>query len=175
MLIEPYSWRLFFYVATALAGALFVVTFLFVEESSYDRRPSAPAVHGPVDAASRSSDPDAAEKPVATLHERAPPPSSAAVVPLPRKSYRETLSVLGRRDPHARFFMTIAMSFTYFLVPQVLWVILSFGIYIGMGAFAFNYTFPIKIVAPPYNWSVVGSLLVFSPPPRHRPRASRLI
>lgn len=160
MLVEPYSWRLFFYVATALAGALFVVTFLFVEESSYDRRAAAAAAAappaldgpgaGPADAASRSSDPDA-EKSAATLYEQAPPPT-----PPPRKPYRATLSVAGRRDPHARFFMTIAMSFTYFLVPQVLWVILSFGIYIGMGAFAFNYTFPIKIVAPPYNWSVVS-------------------
>lgn len=29
------------------------------------------------------------------------------------------------------------------------------GIYIGLGALAFNYTFPLKITAPPYNWSEV--------------------
>lgn len=34
------------------------------------------------------------------------------------------------------------------------------GIYIGLGALAFNYTFPIKIVAPPYNWSQTSSGLI---------------
>lgn len=29
------------------------------------------------------------------------------------------------------------------------------GLYIGLGALAFNYTFPIKIVEPPYSWSQV--------------------
>lgn len=74
-----------------------------------------------------------------------------------RKSFLQTLSPLGRYDPEVPFFMTIARSFTYFLVPQAMWVITSFGIYIGLGAFAFNYTFPIKITAPPYNWSESNS------------------
>ncbi|CAD0100636.1 unnamed protein product [Aureobasidium mustum] len=34
------------------------------------------------------------------------------------------------------------------------------GIYIGLGALTFNYTFPIKIVAPPYNWSPKNSGLI---------------
>jgi hypothetical protein len=34
------------------------------------------------------------------------------------------------------------------------------GIYIGLGALAFNYTFPIKIVAPPYNWKQENSGLI---------------
>ena len=32
---------------------------------------------------------------------------------------------------------------------------ISEGIYIGLGALTFNYTFPIKVTAPPYNWSEV--------------------
>ncbi|RYO96282.1 hypothetical protein DL764_007497 [Monosporascus ibericus] len=48
-------------------------------------------------------------------------------------------------------------SFTYFLVPQVFWVITTFGINIGLGALTFNYVFPIKITAPPYNWPVSSS------------------
>ncbi|KAG9567949.1 putative MFS transporter, partial [Aureobasidium melanogenum] len=48
----------------------------------------------------------------------------------------------------------------YFLVPSVLWVVTSFGIYIGLGALTFNYTFPIKIVAPPYNWNPNNSGLI---------------
>lgn len=34
------------------------------------------------------------------------------------------------------------------------------GIYIGLGALAFNYTFPLKIVAPPYNWPQTSSGLI---------------
>ena len=34
------------------------------------------------------------------------------------------------------------------------------GIYIGLGALAFNYTFPILIVEPPYNWSATSSGLI---------------
>ncbi|KAJ5725981.1 MFS transporter [Penicillium malachiteum] len=34
------------------------------------------------------------------------------------------------------------------------------GLYIGLGALAFNYTFPIKIVEPPYNWSETNSGLI---------------
>jgi hypothetical protein len=34
------------------------------------------------------------------------------------------------------------------------------GIYIGLGALTFNYTFPLKITAPPYNWSETSSGLI---------------
>ena len=34
----------------------------------------------------------------------------------------------------------------------LIWVLLTYaGIYIGLGGLAFNYTFPIKIVAEPYS------------------------
>lgn len=72
--------------------------------------------------------------------------------------------------------MTMVRSFTYLLVPPVFWVITTYGkfmsivhlefsdpfagIYIGLGALTFNYTFPIKIVAPPYNWSQTNSGLI---------------
>ena len=55
-------------------------------------------------------------------------------------------------EHEAEFFLTAVRSFTYFLVPSVVWVVTTYGIYIGLGALVFNYTFPIKIVAPPYNW-----------------------
>ena len=56
--------------------------------------------------------------------------------------------------------MTAIRSFSYFLVPSVVWVATSFGIYIGLGALAFNYTFPSKIVAPPYNWKEESTGLI---------------
>jgi hypothetical protein len=38
--------------------------------------------------------------------------------------------------------------------------LIATGIYIGLGALAFNYTFPLKITAPPYNWSQTNSGLI---------------
>lgn len=93
---------------------------------------------------------DSGEKPSQENHEHV-----GEVIPT-RTPFVKTLDPRGRYDPTVPFWMTIARSFTYFLVPQVLWVITSFGIYIGLGAFAFNYTFPIKITGPPYNWTEVG-------------------
>lgn len=148
MLIEPYSWRLYFYVILAFALALLILTFLFVEESSYRREAHAlsPATSGDPRLSNDDEKPtqETLDRPVATIPERIP--------------FIKTLSPLGRYDPDAPFFMTIVRSFSYFLVPQVFWVITSFGLYIGLGAFAFNYTFPIKITNAPYNWTEVSNV-----------------
>lgn len=149
LLIEPWGWRLFFYVVLAFALALFVLAFLFVEESSYDRDAH---MHLTAAAPVEDASPSDSDKPTTRVNDEAP--STTQEAPL-RKPFLQTLSLKGRYDPEAHFFGTMAMSFTYFLVPQVFWVITSFGIYIGLGAFAYNYTFPIKIMAPPYNWPEV--------------------
>lgn len=146
MLIEPYSWRLFFYVILAFSLALLILAFLFVEETSYDRSKHRVSRTSSIDL----EEPNGNEKPTQETREHV-----AAVIPN-RIPFMKTLNPLGKYDPEVPFFMTIARSFTYFLVPQVFWVITSYGIYIGLGAFAFNYTFPIKITGPPYNWSQVG-------------------
>jgi hypothetical protein len=83
--------------------------------------------------------------------------SDTTAIPL-RKTYLQTLSVKGRVDHTVSFCMTILRSFTYFLVPQVLWVITTFGIVIGLGSIVINFTFLILIVAPPYNWNIVSSI-----------------
>lgn len=158
LLIEPYSWRLFFYVVLAFAIVLFILTFFFVEETSYDRKAQVHAEYQ-----SEENGVHIIEKPSNTHENVITPATSAPEHFIPeRKSFIQTLSPWGRFDPSVPFFMTMARSFTYFLVPQVLWVITSFGIYIGLGAFAFNYTFPIKITSPPYNWSVVRLIKVCS-------------
>ncbi|KAF2475556.1 serine/threonine kinase 16 [Lindgomyces ingoldianus] len=144
MLAGGYSWRLFFYVEFAFAMALLIFAFFVVEETSYKRNkvPSAPV-------SSANSD-----KGMEATHEEVAP-----IIP-PRKSYLSTLKPWSSIDYESDFWIMIPRSFTYFLVPQVLWVITSFGIYIGLGALAFNYTFPIKITAPPYNWSPTNSGLI---------------
>ena len=131
LLIEPYSWRLFFYVVLAFAATLLVLTFLFVEESSYDRAAHQAALPTP----SSAYHSEAGEKASQDNLEHVTPVTSA--IPT-RTPFIKTLGFKGRYDPDVPFFKTIVRSFTYFLVPQVLWVITSFGIYIGLGAFVFN-------------------------------------
>ncbi|MCJ1445072.1 MAG: hypothetical protein MMC23_005577 [Stictis urceolatum] len=145
MLSAGYSWRLYFYVLFAFAGVLFVTAFLFVEESRYLRKLDAPLP-------SPSSEKYEKEVDIRQIE-------TVATIP-PRKTFTQTLKPWSSVDHDAEFFMTIARSFTYFLVPSVLWVITSFGIYIGLGALTFNYTFPIKIVAPPYKWNQINSGLI---------------
>lgn len=141
MLIQPWGWRLYFYVVLAFSLAVLILAFFFVEETSYDRNANLLPTTPSEELSGAQSD----EKSV-----------RGTVISVPeRKSFVKTLEPWGRFDPQMPFFMTMARSFTYFLVPQALWVITSFGIYVGLGGFAFNYTFPIKIMAEPYNWSEV--------------------
>lgn len=154
MLGGGYSWRLFFYVEAAFAGALLVMATLFVEESTY-HRPKQPSLHShPID---MHQDKDLAD-------EKSQSPvrlENVSTMSVPqRKSLLEILKPWGEIDPQPEFLMTILRSFTYFFVPVVFWVIATYGLYIGLGALAFNYTFPIKITAPPYNWSEVSVISV---------------
>ncbi|KAG9698554.1 WD40 repeat-like protein, partial [Aureobasidium melanogenum] len=142
MLAAGYSWRLYFYVEFAFACALLILAFVFVEESSYKR----------VVATTPTPDSDKEKGHVEHVE-------VVAVAP-PRRSWLQTLKPWSGIDHEAEFFMTMLRSFSYFLVPSVLWVVTSFGIYIGLGALTFNYTFPIKIVAPPYNWNPKNSGLI---------------
>jgi hypothetical protein len=168
MLAGGYSWRLYFYVIIAFAGALFIMAFIFVEETHYDRKLASPA-RSPT-TSTMNGDSELKEDKGDELRQHV---EEANVIP-PRKSFLETLKPWSKIDHEAEFFMTMVRSFTYIPVPAVFWVITSFGkdynssmhivialtvssgIYIGLGALAFNYTFPIKIVAPPYNWKAVS-------------------
>jgi MFS family permease len=148
MLAGGYSWQLFFYVVFAFAMALFIFAFFVVEETAYKRSKSVLVPSSqPATAADYEKNADA-------FHEEV-----GASVP-PRKTFVQTLKIFHGIDHDQEFWIMIPRSFTYFLVPQVLWVVTSFGIYIGLGALAFNYTFPRKITAPPYSWSQTNSGLI---------------
>ncbi|KAJ9392111.1 hypothetical protein DTO063F5_870 [Paecilomyces variotii] len=149
MLAGGYSWRLFFYVESAFAAALLILAFFIVEETTY-KRPE-PGTESPLPSVNESEE----KIQGATQMENVTP-----VVLPERKSFIETLKPWSSIDPDAQFFVTMFRSFTYFFVPAVFWVISSFGIYIGLGALAFNYTFPLKITQPPYNWSETSSGLI---------------
>jgi hypothetical protein len=148
MLAGGYSWRLFFYVEFAFACLLFILAFFFVEETWYKREEMKARLGAAVEAS------PIGEKGVdSDMRELAP------VLPA-RKTFVQTLKPWGVYDKEAPFLMTALRSFTYFAVPSVFWVVATYGIYIGLGALAFNYTFPLKITAPPYNWSETSSGLI---------------
>lgn len=86
--------------------------------------------------------------------------SRAQPVMKQRKSYLASLNPWSGIDREADFFMMVVRSFSYYLVPHVLWVITSFGIYIGCAALAFNYTFPGIIIEAPYSWNPINSGLI---------------
>lgn len=113
MLDGGYSWRLFFYVQLAFALATLIATFFVVEETAYDRRlpPSQDL----------SSDDAQGEKRAASADEQSVP-----AIPK-RKTFVQTLSFWGVWDKESEFFLMMGRSFTYFLVPHVLWVVTTYG------------------------------------------------
>ncbi|KAL2151737.1 hypothetical protein VTH82DRAFT_6835 [Thermothelomyces myriococcoides] len=158
MLAGGYSWRLFFYVEFAFGCALLILAFFVVEETFYHRKASA-TESSVQESASSQQDEKTSVAQAAVEDVSASAPRGDNSIP-PRKTFLQTLKFWGVYDKDTEFFMMIARSFTYFLVPHVLWVITTYGIYIGLGALAFNYTFPLKITAPPYNWSQTSSGLI---------------
>lgn len=156
MLAGGYSWRLFFYVEIAFAAALLILAFFFVEETAYKRNATSPLPR----MSSAASDSSVERKvfgqeEVKEDHLASERVEVQTLIP-PRRTFMQQLKPWSAIDHEESFFLTAARSFTYFLVPSVLWVITSYGIYIGLGALVFNYTFPILIVAPPYNWAQVS-------------------
>ncbi|KAK4154517.1 hypothetical protein C8A00DRAFT_42741 [Chaetomidium leptoderma] len=159
MLQAGYSWHLFFYVEFAFAGALLILAFLFAEESMYLRR------HDPIPPQQQQQQPTSSPSPSSSSptpkteesifeHELTPPPTLTTTIP-PRKTFFQQLRPWGPTDPTTTWSAAALMplrSFTYLLVPSTLWVITTYGIFIGLCGFSFNYVFPLKIVLPPYNW-----------------------
>ncbi|KAL1894398.1 hypothetical protein Sste5346_005900 [Sporothrix stenoceras] len=152
MLSGGHSWRLFFYVCFAFGAAVFVLTFLVVEETSYDRAAALSSEEAPpLPMISHESTEKTGKAPSATSS------GIAGIAPPPRKTYLQTISITGRLDRNVSIVGTVLRSFSYFLVPQALWVITTYGANIGLGAFAVGFTFPMLLMSPPYNWSVTSS------------------
>ncbi|KAK0625086.1 major facilitator superfamily domain-containing protein [Bombardia bombarda] len=173
MLAGGYSWNLFFYVEFAFAVALLILAFFFVEETQYNRV-LPPATTTPTGtetnlASTSSEKADAAATGEHISEEHHPhhhnstpslagsSTSNAAAIQPPRKTLLQQLKPWSPIDHSSPFFLTIARSFTYLLVPSTFWVITTYGLYIGLSGFAFSFTFPLKITAPPYNWPETSS------------------
>ncbi|KAK0851865.1 hypothetical protein LTS02_012630 [Friedmanniomyces endolithicus] len=160
MLAAGYSFRLFFYVEFGFALALLIATFFLVPETAYKRKIKVTNTSMP------SSSEGVTEKhgagPSATtdhVSQEDLEVEGAAIV-RERQSYLSQLKPWGPIDKEAEFFGMMWRGLTYLLVPQVLWVITSFGIYIGIAALAIIYTFPGIITAPPYNWPATSGGLI---------------
>ncbi|KAK7744456.1 hypothetical protein SLS53_003340 [Cytospora paraplurivora] len=141
------GWRLFFYVEFAFAAALLVLAFFVVEETMYHRETPQDLSDGA----------ESMEKLPGFKAENVMSPSSSLP---PRRPFLQTLKFWGVWERDSDFFLMMARSFTYFLVPHVFWVITTFGIFIGLSALTFNYVTPVKITAAPYNWSELNSGLI---------------
>jgi hypothetical protein len=111
--------RLYFYVEFAFACALLIMAFIFVEESAYKR------IVVPTTTTTTNEEPSDSGKGYTTKGQT----EHVEVVLLspPRKTFIQTLKPWSGVDPEAEFFMTMLRSFSYFLVPSVLWVVTSFG------------------------------------------------
>jgi len=156
MLAGGYGWQLFFYVEVAFAGALLILAFLFVEETAYKRKAPVSSLHNSPRASDASGERKVfGQSEVEKEHIASDHVEVETLVP-PRRTFIQTLKPWSGIDHEAEMFMTATRSFTYLLVPSVFWVVASYGIYIGLGALVFNYTFPILIVQPPYNWAPVS-------------------
>ena len=111
MLNGGYSWRLFFYVEFAFAAALLILAFFVVEETTYHRKAPADVSDSPLEG----------EKTNAHAIE-----NSSDLVP-ERKTFAQQLKFWGVYEKDSDFFLMMARSFTYFLVPHVFWVVTTYG------------------------------------------------
>jgi len=126
MLAAGYSFRLFFYVELAFALALLLVTFFLVPETAYKRKiiptaGSAPYASNVVERA--GSGLSATAEPVAQDRLEV----GGAAITTQRLSYWASLKPWSCVDHEAEFWMMMVRSFSYFVVPHVLWVTTSFG------------------------------------------------
>lgn len=117
MLAGGYSWRLYFYVETALAGALLVLAFFVVEESMYKRKADFDTSSPTSETGSQSKN---IEGNLTTEH------IESHNIPT-RNSFVSTLKPWSWIDYESEFFLTMARSFTHFFVPAVFWVITTYG------------------------------------------------
>jgi hypothetical protein len=146
MLAGGYSWRLFFYVEAAFAGALLIMAFFFVEESTYHRKnQSATSNYSNHSSTVRDTDEKLED------HIQLENVSSTSVPS--RKSFLATLKPWGSIDSEPEFFMTIVRSFSYFLVPAVFWVIASYGTIRSKIGVRIEFLFLLIIFSRTLHWS----------------------
>ena len=155
MLDTDPGYKTLFYVLISFAVALFIFAFFVVEETSYDRKAHTASSNSNRNSSASGDDSGDKEKDDTRAIEQAP------TIP-PRRTFMQTLKPWDKSDPKVDMFGMMWRSFTYFLVPQVFWVVTTYGINIGLGALVFNFVFPLKVIAPPYNWSAVSTATSFS-------------
>ncbi|KAK3306237.1 major facilitator superfamily domain-containing protein [Chaetomium strumarium] len=166
MLAAGLSWHLFFYVEFAFAGALLILAFFFVEETMYFRESLPPSNSGTAMTSSdipEHEDKAEEEEPTTVSHHELSSTTSAITASTypPRKTFFQQLRPFTRsaidHKPWSAYVLMPLRAITYLLIPSTFWVITTYGIFIGLCGFSFNFVFPLKIVAPPYNWPQTSS------------------
>ena len=115
MLAGGYSWRLYFYVEVAFAGLLLILAFLFVEETSYKRD----SPDGPSSLTEQGERKVFGKDEIETSDSPVDHVEVQTLVP-PRRGFLSALKPWSAINHDEQFFITIARSFTYYLVPSVL-------------------------------------------------------
>lgn len=132
MLAGGYSFRLFFYIEFGIGLTLIIATFFLCPETAFKRKTKV------IDLGSTgTSEGMATNKEGGITTSRKKVEVEAHPVLKQRKSYLASLNPWSGIDHEADFFMMMVRSFSYYLVPHVLWVITSYGIFIGCAALTF--------------------------------------
>jgi hypothetical protein len=110
MLNAGYSWRLYFWVCLAFAGALLIAAFIFVEESTYTRTIVIQTAEGEF------------------IKSNIVQEEIDVAVPGRRKTWSQQLKLYNGIDHNISYWKTTVRPFTYLVVPAVFWVIATYGI-----------------------------------------------
>jgi hypothetical protein len=133
------KWTSAYYTTTAAGAAIFVLGFFFVPETYYDR-----------EAALRKY---SVETVFASKEQGQHIEVSEPIAVPPRKSYLRQLKPWSGINRDAQFFVSAIRQFSFLGYPAVMWVIIYYGIAIGIGALFISFSFPGVIESPPYSWS----------------------
>lgn len=127
MLAAGYGFRLFFWIEFGCAIALFIAAVLLVPETAYKRNTNVTTTGLGCDVSEKSRLAHTQSLPTESAPARPHIEVQSASLLPPRHTYLASLKPWSSIDLDVKFWMMIARSFSYWLVPQVLWVTCSYG------------------------------------------------
>ncbi|EKG19144.1 Major facilitator superfamily [Macrophomina phaseolina MS6] len=152
---EALGWRSWYWMFSALSGVCFILSFLFVPETYYER-PLA-AYRGEVSDLNTVSQPLSQPTYGATLTDR-----DKRVIDTQHhapRTFRSDLRVFAVDVNWAKTVTTLKQIVQVFWFPHVLWVALLNGFFQGADV-SIQITYGSLLVSPPYNWAKTSVSLI---------------
>jgi hypothetical protein len=143
MLSLPNSWRSAYYLYAACGAFVWIIGFLFLSESHFDREKA----HREYGEASEFIQNGLDDKGVPQVIERIP-----SNIPQPL-TFTQRLKPWGAVNHDLNIFTPVWRQFIFLAYPAVMWTVLFYGLAIGIGAIYIGLSFSIVITQPPYNWT----------------------